>query len=229
LEPYYQCDCITIYHGDCLEVLPQLPDGSVDLVLTDPPYGINLPTDFASGGRGGHDYPPVVGDKEPFDPSHLLGWRCMLWGANYYTDKLSPSSGWLVWDKRMQNGFHNDQADAELAWTNCVKGVRVFRHMWSGFLRDSERKTAFHPTQKPVALMRWCLEWAKVSGRVLDPYMGAGPVGVACAIAGLEYVGIEIEDRYCEIAAKRIDAALKGVTVEEMRTGQIGLLEEVSK
>ena len=199
-----------IYHADCRDILPELEPESVDLVLTDPPYGIDLPTNFASRRRGClseclHDYPRVHGDDRKFDPAPLLPFgSCVLWGANYYADRLPTTSGWLVWDKRQGTGI-NDQADAELAWTNCVKGVRVFRHLWNGFRRDSEKREHFHPTQKPVALMRWCIGKALPDGgMILDPYMGSGPVPIAAKGEGCRCIAVEIEERYCEIAAKRL-------------------------
>jgi site-specific DNA-methyltransferase (adenine-specific) len=209
--PYYDHDGITIYHADCRDVLPIIEPGSVDLVLTDPPYGISHQTDFRSRGRGAlgptSDFMPVHGDTEPFNPIPLLKMSpCILWGANYYADKLPTTNSWLVWDKREQEGVGvNDQADGELAWSNATKGVRIFRHMWNGMWRASEKGQSFHPTQKPVALMRWAIGKTKLkSGLVLDPYMGSGPVAVSCQQLGFRYVGIEIEERYCEIAVKRL-------------------------
>lgn len=208
MKPYYEHAGIVIYNADCREILPHI--GPVDLVLTDPPYGIAHPTDYSSRGRGplanAKDYSPIVGDSERFDPKFLLQYPCILWGSNYYAEKLPPSSGWLVWDKRVQDGKGvNDQSDCELAWANFVKGARIFRHMWNGFWKDSERGESYHPTQKPIALMRWCLSlrWTPL-GTVADPYMGSGPVLLAAKQLGRRAIGIEIEEKYCEIAAKQL-------------------------
>jgi site-specific DNA-methyltransferase (adenine-specific) len=205
LKLYYEHAGITIYHGDAREIFPSL---DCDVVLADPPYGISHPTDYAKRGRGKlancSDYAPVFEDDVPFDPSYLLrGAQVILWGANYFADKLPPASGWLIWDKERPHEL--DQATAELAWTNCVKGARVFRHMWNGMLRASEPETAVHPTQKPIALMKWCLtlRWIK-EGVVCDPYMGSGPTLIAAKDLGRKAIGIEIEEKYCEIAAKRL-------------------------
>jgi site-specific DNA-methyltransferase (adenine-specific) len=207
LTPYYQHDGITIYHGDCREVLPTLEPASIDLVLTDPPYGIGHPTNYAERNRGvifpcRNNYPPVFGDDQPFDPSHLLKWPCILWGANYYADRLPPVSGWLVWDKERPDTL--DQSTCELAWSNFVKGVRRFRYLWNGCMRASNEPLV-HPTQKPTALMVWCLslKWTP-PGLVLDPYMGSGPIVEAAKLVGRRAIGIEIEERYCEVAAKRL-------------------------
>lgn len=206
VKPYYEQDGIVIYHGDCRDVLPHLEP--VGLVLTDPPYGISHPTDYKSRNRGAiaacKDYPPVHGDDEPFDPAFLLALNkpTALWGANYYADKLPPSSGWLVWDKERPDSI--DQATCELAWTNFIKGVRRFTYLWNGGIRKGD-EALVHPTQKPVALMSWVLgyRWTP-EGTVLDPFMGSGPVLRAAKDLGRKAIGIEIEERYCEIAAKRM-------------------------
>lgn len=209
MKPYYQDELCTIYHGDCREILPQL---EFDWIHTDPPFGINLPTNFRSRGRGKlaacRDYAPVYDDDKPFDPSWLLGLNkpTILWGSNYFCDKLPKQSGWLVWDKLRPPGL--DQADAELAWTNFIKGVRVFRHQWNGMLRASS-DVLIHPTQKPEALHHWVflLPWTP-SGIGADPYFGSGSFLRASKDAGRRCVGIEIEERYCELAAKRLSQSV---------------------
>lgn len=206
MKPYYEHGGITIYCRDCREILPCL--GPVDLVLTDPPYGISHPTDYKSRGRGGiaqcKDYPPVFDDDKPFDPSPWLRWPCILFGANYYADRLPPASGWITWDKIRPDDL--DQATAELAWSNCIKGCRVFRYLWNGCMRASD-ETLYHPTQKPIALMQWILglRWTP-PGTILDPFLGSGTTLVAAKRLGRRGVGIEIEEKYCEIAAQRIEA-----------------------
>lgn len=210
----------TLYLGDSRVVLPKRARKG-DIVITDPPYGIAMPCAFAGRGRakpiaGGssvvsaNDYADVHGDDEPFDPDWLvqLKLRMILWGANFYADKLPTCKyGWLVWDKD-----RSDKSQAgmvELAWTNFVCGNRKFTHMWNGFIRASEREKHYHPTQKPVALFDWVvgLRWVKPDWRVLDPYMGAGPCGVAAVRAGHEYVGVEIVKSYFDIACRRIRKA----------------------
>src|SRR3990167_3621591 len=116
---YYSDDAVAIAHADCRDVLPLL--GPVDLVLTDPPYGVGLDTKFKTAQRGkwaaNRDFVPVYGDDQPFDPSPWLAYQnVVLWGAQYYADKLPPRGQWLVWDKR-DGVVYNDQADCELAWT----------------------------------------------------------------------------------------------------------------
>lgn len=202
-------DGVTLYRGDCLEILPTLE--GVDAVVTDPPYGINHPCNYQSRGRGKlaacNDYPDVHGDSRPFDPTPLLSLNVptVLWGGNHYADKLPASGGWLVWDKERPDTL--DQSTCELAWTNCVKGVRRFRHLWNGMMRASEHGENYHATQKPVALMAWVLGLSWVpDGTVFDPFMGSGTTGVACAKLGRKFIGCEIEPSYFDIACKRIEA-----------------------
>lgn len=205
MKAYYEDSAVTIYHGDCREILPTLP--KVDLVVTDPPYGINHPCNFKTRGRGMlaecRDYPDVYGDNKTFDPAVWISDPCILWGANHFSSRLPDSSGWLVWDKERPEDL--DQATCELAWSNVVRGVRRFRYLWHGMIRAGH-DVLEHPTQKPVALMVWCLQlrWTKNFQTILDPFMGSGTTLRAAKDLGRKAIGIEIEERYCEIAAKRM-------------------------
>jgi hypothetical protein len=218
VTPYYSHGGIQIFLGDCREVLPTL--GRFDLLLTDPPYGLSIDTRNDFRGRGlrrqnpkgpcrSKDWAPVTGDDRYFDPVALLPLapQAILWGANNYASRLPDSPCWLAWDRKCGRAGDSDATDAELAIVigHRFQTVRVFRHMWIGFQRDSENAQGqLHPMQKPVALMRWCLGFFPEAKTVVDPYMGSGPVARACKDAGLTYVGIEIEERYAEIAAKRL-------------------------
>lgn len=159
-----------LWLGNCLEILlsQQAPtSGIVFAVVTDPPYGIA----FSHGGndRSGiglgryatkFAHVPVIGDALPFDPSPWLslGVPVVMWGGNHFASRLPDSPSWLIWDKRAASGHTNDFADCELAWTNTGKVARVFRHQWDGMMKASERGVERqHPTQKPVALMAWCI------------------------------------------------------------------------
>jgi site-specific DNA-methyltransferase (adenine-specific) len=214
MEPYYDDGTCTIYHGDALELLPTMDPASVALVLADPPYGIGLDTRNEARGRNSVsgrrrkiarsiDHAPVHGDDAPFDPAPLLRFRrLVLWGANHYASRLPDSGSWLVWDR--QSG-DSDTTDAELAWSNLGGAVRTYRHTWNGVCRASEVGSHLHPTQKPVALMAWIIaRWTKPGDLILDPYMGSGPVLRAAKDLGRRAIGIEIEQRYCEIAARRL-------------------------
>ena len=206
--------------GDCLDILPTIAAGSVDAVITDPPYGITI--QHRDGKMGGWSkdtkrwskqinpiYPQFHGDNKPIEPATILsiGKVHIIWGGNYITDRLPPKRCWLVWYKRV-NGQQNDQGDCELAWTDLDCVPRVFHHLWMGMLRDSEVKEHYHPTQKPVALLRWCIEMSSNPGdTILDPFMGSGTTGVACVQTGRNFIGIEIEPKYFAIAEKRIAEA----------------------
>lgn len=199
--------------GDCLKVLPTIPSGSVDAVVTDPPYGINHSTRSGTGGkwhRVRHAGVCIKGDERPFDPAHLLALQVPLicWGANFYSDKL-PSGGWLVWDKRHGiEGMKFNRSDSELAYFSGSRTVKTFRHLWHGICRATEVGKHLHPTQKPAALMRWCLELLKLptGATVLDPYMGSGATGLAAREMGLNFIGIEVDPTYFAIAKRRLAA-----------------------
>lgn len=215
MRPYYEQDGITIYHGDCREILPEINRSDIGVILTDPPYGIAHPTDYASRKRAAlaacRDYPKVHGDDEPFDPAPILdmGKPTLMFGGNYFADRLPATSGWVVWDKQRPEDL--DQATAELAWTNFVKGVRVYRYLWNGMIRAGN-ETLDHPTMKPAALWRWVmgLRWTP-EGTVLDPFMGSGTTLRAAKDLGRRAIGIEIEERYCEIAAKRLQQSVLAI------------------
>jgi len=207
MKPYYSEDGCTIYHGDCREILPLLEP--VDLVLTDPPYGIgfvhgaeNIPNATKFQGVA------VIGDDQDFDPSPWLAFpSCILWGANHYCMRLPGEGRWLVWDKRDgYDCYGKDMSDVEIGWMSGPRRAdRIHRQLWGGFLREGERETPrVHPTQKPVALMKWCLSFAAEAQLILDPFMGSGTTLRAAKDLGRKAIGIEIEERYCEIAATRL-------------------------
>jgi len=194
-------DC-TLYRGDCRDILPTL--GKVDAVVTDPPYGI---AHLWKGGFGKgwgkarseaiirNDWDDVAPDKNFFDALRKMSDHQIIWGGNYFN--LPPSRCWLVWNKPERNF---SLAEAELAWTNQDKVVRVIDCPRSEQGRE-------HPTQKPVAVMAWSV--SKVSGRVLDPFMGSGTTGVACVNLNRKFIGIELEQTYFDIACRRIEQAYK--------------------
>ena len=196
--------------GDCRAVVP-LIEGP-DAVVADPPYGIN----YAHGGGGGKlarsttfAKAAIIGDDRPFDPTHWIGQPTILWGGNHFAHKLPPSQSWLIWDKRCAD-YSNDQADSEMAWTNLGFPARMFRHVWNGMLRGPESKTPrVHPTQKPIALMEWCLGFLPDARTILDPFMGSGTTLVACQRLGRAGTGIEIDPDYFAIACKRVDEATR--------------------
>jgi len=191
----------------------------VDLVLTDPPYGIKSNIKGTKSNRGlreckglsvlPKDWQDCFGDSDPFEPSHLLDFpEVILWGGNHYASRLPDRACWIVWDKRCAMPSDNN-ADCEIAWSSFSSPARVFRHYWRGWIRSGEENIAvsgdkLHPFQKPLALMRFCLSLSKTTGTVLDPYCGSGTTLRAAKDLGRKAIGIEIEERYCEIAAKRM-------------------------
>lgn len=216
IDPYYDHAGITIFHGDCREILPQLEP--VDLVLTDPPYGIGY--DRIANSVGGKrsingaawktDHDTTGWDDEAV-PDGLLqtvidfGNRAIVWGGNYYS--LPPSRCWLFWDK-MNDG--KTFADGELAWTNLSGSVRRLQHLWDGMLQQKmgdKKESRLHPTQKPLSVIRWCMTVADktaTANTILDPFMGSGTTLRAAKDLGRKAIGIEIEEKYCEIAANRL-------------------------
>lgn len=212
MKPYWQSadGRHTLYHGDCLQIMPAL-EGPFDAVITDPPYGIGYKSPAGVGRCQRGDYPVLLGDTDPFDPSHLLGFPVVvLWGANHYADSLPRSPAWYVWDKR-EGMEPNNNSDCELAWCNKGGSARLVRHLWNGMLKATEREQRrCHPTQKPVSVIIWCMEQSRVpdNASVLDPYAGVATTGVACIRTGRRSVQIELSEEYCEIGARRMQAAL---------------------
>jgi len=214
-DPVTIGDC-TLILGDCLEILPTL--GKVDAVVTDPPYGIGeSDRKVASRQRrvGGNsraladqrDYGAFQWDQCPATPEQIAAMCAVsehqiIFGGNYF--ELPPTSCWLVWDK--QNG-DNDFADCELAWTNLPKAVRRIYWRWNGMIRKGD-DVREHPTQKPVGVMEWCIGHLPPDcTTILDPFMGSGTTGVACAKMGRKFIGIELAPKYFDIAYKRIEDA----------------------
>ena len=194
MNPYYSENGITIYHGDCREILPHLEP--VDLVLTDPPYGIG---DRMQGGTWGSAEKYADFRRWDVAPSAELlaevigkGRQAIVWGANYF--RMLPSRCWLAWDK--QNAVRT-MADVEFAWTNLDRPAKRFS--WPVGVHAHG-----HPTEKPLELIKWAIEESRTSGTILDPFMGSGTTLRAAKDLGRKAIGIEIEERYCEIAVNRL-------------------------
>jgi DNA modification methylase len=203
MKPYYQDDYVTIYHGDCREIVPTL--GKFDLLLTDPPYGLG---DRWSGGGTWQHHKGIyaearIWDKERIDAetmTAILSAATMgvVWGGNYYTDMLPPSRAWLAWQKCSSM---ETVADFELAWASWDYPAKLIREQRNP---DGRRQ---HPTAKPESVMRWCIAQADKRGdaqTILDPFAGSGTTGRAAKDLGRKAVLIEREERYCEIAARRM-------------------------
>lgn len=201
-----------LYCGDCMEVLPTL--GKVDAVITDPPYGVPIMTNFNIGKKGnraahGKQFDAVIGNDKEFNPAPFLDYpSVLLWGANHFAHMLPHNGKWLIWDKRCGVTPERTQADCEIAWLSKYGAARIFRHVWDGMIKDSEKGIEReHPTQKPVALMSWCIEQTGMPSTVLDPFMGSGTTGFACMNLDRKFIGIEMEPKYFDIACRRIEQA----------------------
>ena len=191
----------TLYFGNCLDVLPSLPMS--DLLLVDPPYGIG-----EHGGacrirkRKGYAKHENLGwdtttpSLEVFDAMRAKAREAIIWGGNYFTDKLPPSMGWLYWRKLMGGDF----SDGELAWTSRHAALREYTKCPKGLDK-------LHPCEKPVELLAWCISLVDGVESVLDPMMGSGSTGVACVRMGKRFIGVEMEPSYFDAACTRIRQA----------------------
>lgn len=198
--PYFDLDGITIYHADCMRVFEFLPE--FDLLLTDPPYGMNA----MDGTRAKrykidrkHNWDANRPSKDCFEKMMSRAKDSIIWGMNYFCDMLPPHKKALVWHKPHVAHLPN-RSDAELAFTSLDGGMDFV----SMYMPDFR----VHPTQKPTQLMQWCLRFAPDAKTVFDPFMGSGTTLVAAKLEGKKAVGIEINERYCESAAKRLQQGM---------------------
>lgn len=201
----------TIYNEDCLETMKRMPDGFVDLVLTDPPYGIGADKGVGGFGSSSHtarkytdDWDSARPSAEYFNEILRVGKNVIVFGGNFFTDLLPVNGHWIAWDKVGEIKFDNPFGKCELAWTNSAKkSVNKYVVIQQGFI--STEKERFHPTQKPVALFRQILEdYSNEDSLIYDPFMGSGTTARACKDLGRNYIGSEISKEYCEIAEQRL-------------------------
>jgi site-specific DNA-methyltransferase (adenine-specific)/modification methylase len=187
---------VQLYHGDCLDFMRTMPAGSVDAVVTDPPYGI-----YAHGGKWGRKE-DLQWDRQTANIAPLLDFAPIVafWGGNYF--ELPPSRGWLIWYKPDSTP---STADAEMAWTNQDQNTRLITHS----IAATNGERVGHPTQKPLRVMTWCLDMLRIptGATVFDPFMGSGTTGVACVRTGRNFIGCEIDAGYFAIAQRRIAEA----------------------
>jgi len=192
--PFYRDEWVTLYHGDCREILPLLP--TFDLLCTDPPYGHG--ERWSGGTWGAHPMYAACFDWDatPVENSLLLSLiaqarAAIIWGGNYY--RLPPARCLLAWEKSSKMAT---LADFELAWTSLNRPAKLFREDRNP---DGKRQ---HPTQKPLSVMIWCLSFAP--GSVFDPFCGVGTTMIAAKKLGRKSIGIEIDEQYCQVAAERL-------------------------
>ena len=216
MKSYYENENGKLYCGDCEDIMPELE--KVDLVLTDPPYGIGeaagknksrskIAKAKDYGNKTWDNKPP---SKECFEILLKAAEHHIIFGGNYFIEHLQPSPCWIVWDKDNTGDF----ADCELAWTNFKTAVRKFKYRWNGMLQENSGKhkeKRYHPTQKPVGLFKQILlKYSEEGQTILDPFAGVGTTGLACEDLGKrKYILIEQEEKYCEITAMRLEAENK--------------------
>ena len=206
-----------IYCMDCLEGLKKIPDKSIDICITDPPYGINmqnglgLSKSFGSSPKtvrfyeDDSNWDSKTPDKEVFDEILRVSKKVFIFGGNYFTDKLPLGTCWIVWDKQGDIKFDNPFSACELIWTNLdKKAIKKYIVIQQGFVKDKEpNNDRVHPTQKPVKLIRDILK-DNEGNVVLDCFIGSGTTAVACKQLGRNFIGFEISQEYCDIANKRL-------------------------
>lgn len=208
----------TMILGDCRDHRETL--SGADVVLTDPPYGMNYRSGHNSAPSGDRrkmlrkdgNFTPIAGDAQPFDPDVILSLDSpsIIWGANHFNERLPSGRRWLIWNKLCGKTPVPSGSDVELAWCSERGPDRIFDHLWRGIMRAGEENVAhsakLHPNQKPVALMAWCLTFLP-TGAVADPFMGSGSTGVAALRANRSFIGVELDPTYYEIACQRVDEA----------------------
>lgn len=202
------------YLGDCIEIMKKIPDKYFDLCLTDPPYGINM-----DGGNIGksfnHDkksWDSKIPDKIYFDELKRISKNQIIWGGNYFTEFLEPSRCWVVWDKNKAEGKETTFAQGELAWTSFDENLRIFKYTWDGFIQGEAgnkiKEEKYHPTQKPISLMEYCLEkFSKEGDKIIDIYGGSGTTAIACINKKRDFVICEKEESFYKIITERIEKA----------------------
>jgi len=215
IKPYYQNDYITLYHGDCLEVIPFITK-DIDLLLTDPPYGINKSKGVSAYRKSKPERRRYTDtwDKERIDKKYidlLLNYKLIMFGGNYYTDILPQNNHWIVWDKVQ---YMPSFSGCELAYTN-LKGntVKKYTVQQAGFIGREPKR--YHPTQKPVKLITLILQdYSKENNLILDPFAGSGTTLIASYKLKRRSIGIEIDKKYCDIIIERIKEVEHELTSE---------------
>lgn len=206
---------IELLNCDCMEYMKTLPDKAFDLAIVDPPYGIKV-----SAQRQNSDRPTDKwANPKPYEYAHFddscipsgdyfaelfrVSANQIIWGGNYFTEFLPPSKGWIVWDKQADIKEHLSMC--ELAWTSFDRKCNKFEHLWAGF-KKAEQVVRIHPTQKPVSLYKFSLEYyAKPGQRILDTHLGSGSSAIAAHYFGCDFVGCELDPDYYRAACARFD------------------------
>lgn len=215
-------DKITLIHGDCMEYMRGMPDKSFALAVVDPPYSKAGGTVARTGGTWAAKYGTsirqwdIAPPKEYFNELYRVSDNQIIWGANYFAD-MAPTRGFIVWRKKTISEKFT-MAMAEYAWTSFDCNAKVFECMPQGTKNDPR----IHPCQKPILLYSWLYgNYAKQSDTILDTHLGSGSSAIAAYDLGFEFVGIEIDKEYYEVAKNRL---LRHIKQQEMRpTLDLGL------
>jgi site-specific DNA-methyltransferase (adenine-specific) len=222
-----------VFNGDCMEYMARYPDKYFELAIVDPPYGIGFDRENTSMSAGTRkdgskrkmtswsnpkekgyaikEWDKSIPNEDYFIELKRVSKRQIIWGGNYFTEHLTPSGGWVVWEKGVPEGMSLSQA--EIAWTNCLNSIRVVKVLWAGYIKsDSEERS--HPTQKPVKLYRWLLQnYAKPGDKILDTHMGSQSSRIAAHDMGFDYYGSELDRDYFDAGCKRYENHIKQLTI----------------
>lgn len=218
-----------------VNVIDKLMAGeSADLVLTDPPYGINAVNKdgnlmgdsyYHKAKRG--EYEPIAGDntietaQAAYDILQAMCDKLILWGGNYFLDFVPPSDGWLIWDKRGDSGIRNNFADGEMAWCSFHTPVRIYHQLWNGMIREGEHEKRVHPTQKPIRMLSEIIQDFSAEGdTVLDVFGGSGSTLIACEHTGRRCFMCELSEHYCDIIISRWEQ-LTGLEAERVEREEL--------
>lgn len=207
-------DKLHLTNEDNMLLMARYPDNYFDLAIVDPPYGIN-----ESGDRNKADRPTAkwknpnsqiyktfddtsIPSKEYFNELFRVSVNQIIWGGNYMTEYLKPSKGWIVWNKKAD--IKEYLSMAELAWSSFDKKCNVFDYLWAGF-KKKHQVERIHPTQKPVDLYKWILEYyAKQGDKILDTHLGSGSIAIACHDYGFDLTGCELDPEYYDKMIERV-------------------------
>jgi len=200
---------VELLNIDCMEYMANCKDNEFDLAIVDPPYGIGRdgkPKSTSShGGHKGYEFKGWDNEtpsQEYFDELFRVSKNQIIWGGNYFSSFLPPSSGWVMWDKAQRL----DQADGELAYTSFAKPLRI----WTKNRVVLQQEGTIHPTQKPIKLYKWLLDkYAEKGQRILDTHLGSGSSAIAAHYFGCDFVGCEIDEDYYLQTLKRYDLNTK--------------------
>ncbi len=201
--------------NDCMEIMKQIPDKFIDLAITDPPYGIGENASRNLGDRPTKKWlnpnsikykvfdDSIIPDKLYFEELKRISKNQIIWGGNYFTEYLRPSSAWIVWNKK--SDIKEKLSMCELGWSSFNIKCNRFDYLWAGFKKEVQEKR-FHPTQKPVALYRWLLQnYAKPGDKIIDTHSGSGSLACACHLEKFDFLAIEKDEDYYKSSCERLE------------------------